>query len=692
MIDKWRSWSNFIDSKVDPSSRWHSGHRELVRTPDRIGDFLVAQLRSSCQGSKEKEIVAEWGRDLFQLLQEYEEQSRLGLVKLASSGRVLLELERGTKATLDILGIVDADVEASWAQELQRERDERVKWFQELLHDDGQFALDMGEDDQQLEVLTLMKYGLRKYGDVLTQREIELISAAYDAVACNANTVVGAIPDWFATSKRGWSRSDRSFIDEGEEACLRQVDTWAQLHHPHRGDDTKVVTDTVDDLNAYMLPDGVTISEILEDIGSLCNEVEDFGDFNRPVYSRLVDVHLQLAAAERPLPLMLVEDFGSILWRFFLQLEARSQGDFSVIATLCATNTIATRNYDLHHDVDRLILSSPILQNASALHYWQPTWEQTSLWQQQALEKCLENPGEFLYGIESESSRAEAMAMIKYETLNSEVDLIDEHEVLKVPRWFIPPHQIELGRHLADGSFGAVYLGKWFSTDVVVKQVLTNQSSRENREQFFHEVNLWASLNHDNLIKLYGACYEGQPFFVCERADEGTLIEYMEGRNRFPVWRALLEAAKGLQYLHERGIVHGDLKGNNILVCDGTAKLTDFGLSTFARSANPIGASGSLGAFRWKAPECLAGSRPTFASDIFSFAMCVIEAIGGEFPWGNSMDESVVKFNVLQKRMIPPRPNGFDDAQWDLIVRMCSYEPHRRPDTTALVHMLQEIV
>jgi serine/threonine protein kinase len=93
------------------------------------------------------------------------------------------------------------------------------------------------------------------------------------------------------------------------------------------------------------------------------------------------------------------------------------------------------------------------------------------------------------------------------------------------------------------------------------------------------------------------------------------------------------DAAKGLDYLHERGIVHGDLKGNSILVCDGIAKLADFGLSAFAMSARED-SSGALGAFRWKAPECLAGSGPTFASDIYSFAMCIVEVISEDFPWG----------------------------------------------------------
>ncbi|GMF14432.1 unnamed protein product [Phytophthora fragariaefolia] len=864
----WRSWSNLVDSKVNVSSRWHSSHEELAPTPDRIGDFLVARLRRATRSAHDQETIGEWGRDLHDQLVEYEEESRL-LVKLAHSGRVVQVLTRGVKTTLGVLNEVDTAVEAKWIQELHRERREREELYRRLLRNGGQLSLEMGDDNQQLEVLTLMKHGIDKFMHVLTDRELDLISEVYDTVTRRVGIVVGEIPSWFATSERQWSGAVTSVIDEGEEACLRQVGVWAKLHHPHVrklygachvgtasvihelsvsryhgippwwymfgcalglkyvherglahrhltienlhsayefkgilsglglirtksseselrnfaaasdvqafglamfkylvdcfsannselddfhhdqrlprcrpnffseeqwsllvrmcaddpadrmsmievvhklesiqkeshddiwGDDveSKVEPEFVDELDSYMIPAAnATITDILQDTNDLCDEIEDFIGVNRPVYDRLLDVYTQLSVSTHPLPVALVEDFSSILWRFFLRLEERSQGEYNSVATLCAANTVANRNYSVHHDIDRIILSTPFLQSSPAVHCWQPTWEQTYQWQQEALRSGLKNPLELLDNLENENDIAEAFSLLQFEGESLPGVYIKDDKLLKlvaraanVPRWLIPPHQIELGRHLADGSFGAVYLGKWFNTDVVVKQVLTNQANRKNREQFFHEVNLWASLNHDNLIKLYGACHEGQPYFVCEQANQGTLIKYLEGRRHFAAWRSIWEAAKGLQYLHERGIIHGDLKGNNILVCDATAKLADFGLSVFARSSNPDDDAGALGAFRWKAPECLAGAGPTFESDIYSFAMCIIEAVSGDFPWGKSMSDSVVKLNVLEKKILPPRPRDFNDNQWDLITRMCSYYPERRPNAAALVHIL----
>ncbi|KAG3239958.1 hypothetical protein PI124_g15127 [Phytophthora idaei] len=106
MINPWRSWGNLIDSKVEGSSRWHSGHDHVLQTSDRIGDFLVTQLRNASRSSQADEVLAEWGRDIHERLADYEQQSRL-LVKLASTGKVVQVLEVGIKTTLDVLGIVD---------------------------------------------------------------------------------------------------------------------------------------------------------------------------------------------------------------------------------------------------------------------------------------------------------------------------------------------------------------------------------------------------------------------------------------------------------------------------------------------------------------------------------------------------------------------------------------------------------
>ncbi|OWY93842.1 TKL protein kinase, partial [Phytophthora megakarya] len=153
------------------------------------------------------------------------------------------------------------------------------------------------------------------------------------------------------------------------------------------------------------------------------------------------------------------------------------------------------------------------------------------------------------------------------------------------------------------------------------------------------------------------------------------------------------DAALGLENLHERGIVHGELKGNNILVCwdkyarTTTTKVADFGLSVFVDHRASSLPSNVLGAIRWKAPECLRGEQPTRESDVFSFGICIVEAATGRFPWGNIPD-CVVRVNVVDKRLIPPRPKEISASLWSVVKRMCHFDPQKRINMSTVVNIL----
>ncbi|GMF24292.1 unnamed protein product [Phytophthora lilii] len=152
---------------------------------------------------------------------------------------------------------------------------------------------------------------------------------------------------------------------------------------------------------------------------------------------------------------------------------------------------------------------------------------------------------------------------------------------------------------------------------------------------FEHEVGLWFGLNHPHVVKLFGGWHIGTPFFVYEEANHGPLNKFLNVQPK-KVWEKLYEAALGLKYLYARGIIHRDLKCDNILVgSDGYAKLTDFGLSA---SDAAVDQGAVTGAVRWVAPECLDGCPATYASDIYSLGMCIIQAVSGKVPWAAIAD------------------------------------------------------
>ncbi|RLN77113.1 hypothetical protein BBJ28_00022397, partial [Nothophytophthora sp. Chile5] len=264
-----------------------------------------------------------------------------------------------------------------------------------------------------------------------------------------------------------------------------------------------------------------------------------------------------------------------------------------------------------------------------------------------------------------------------------------------LPRWFVPQFEVETGAFIAAGGFGAVYRGQWYGTEVVVKEIILKKGDTKlKRVEFLREANTWFQLNHQNVVKMYGGCHVGRLVFVCEYASQGSLKEFSkaEGRDPLLIWSTLLSAATGLRYLHDVGVVHGDLKGDNILIgTDGVAKLTDFGLSFFRKNADLEAEHGALGAYRWKSPECLKGGVATFASDIFSFGMCIIEAVSGALPWGNDMLDIAVKSHV-KKGELPVRPAVFEDDEWALVQQMCCLDSTQRLNIVSVVVRLTAIV
>jgi serine/threonine protein kinase len=167
--------------------------------------------------------------------------------------------------------------------------------------------------------------------------------------------------------------------------------------------------------------------------------------------------------------------------------------------------------------------------------------------------------------------------------------------------WFIPWCELERDQWLTclgKGGFGTVHRAKWLNSDVVGKQMILagdteaqlsisplaswissstvsanvplveDPAVRAARavaiNMFEREADICFGLNHPHVVRLCGACHVGVPFFLCEYATNGTLVEQLR-TNPEQLWRLLFEAALGVQNLHARNIVHSDLKGNNIV-------------------------------------------------------------------------------------------------------------------------------
>ncbi|RLN88034.1 hypothetical protein BBJ28_00026709, partial [Nothophytophthora sp. Chile5] len=200
-------WSTWVDDKVEKSSRWHSSKIGLVRSADILGDHVVWKLREAAQAAGDDTTIAELASKLCKQLKLDDPEAGL-LAKLADTGRVVLHFKRAVDSTLGILNLLDSPVKTAWHQQLQQERDERMMVYEALSTDEERLVREMGDEQQQLEVLTLLRHGCEQYGEeVRTPRELDVMSAVYDAVAWHWNGVVGSTPAWFATSAARWSDS-----------------------------------------------------------------------------------------------------------------------------------------------------------------------------------------------------------------------------------------------------------------------------------------------------------------------------------------------------------------------------------------------------------------------------------------------------------------------------------------------------
>ncbi|KAF1331653.1 Serine/threonine protein kinase, partial [Globisporangium splendens] len=237
-------------------------------------------------------------------------------------------------------------------------------------------------------------------------------------------------------------------------------------------------------------------------------------------------------------------------------------------------------------------------------------------------------------------------------------------------------------------------------TKVVVKCMLHASDATEEdsaaKQAFVREMDLWFKFNHPHVITMYCACHvSSPPFIVCEDAADGNLLQFLSASNdnRQFTWRLLYQAALGFEYIHSHNVVRGDLKCNNILVgADGQAKIADFGLNpvydnaSCDATATPIHSEGGV---RWKAPECVGPSnrKTTFASDVYSFAMCVIEALMLEVPFGTLDDEEIEK--KITSGEIPSQPSDVADDKWVLVNLMTTLDPVERVKLPTVIQLLK---
>lgn len=238
---------------------------------------------------------------------------------------------------------------------------------------------------------------------------------------------------------------------------------------------------------------------------------------------------------------------------------------------------------------------------------------------------------------------------------------------------------------LGAGGMGVVYEGHDPKLHRTVAIKVGLRSRAHDTERFVREARAMAALQHPNVVALYDFGFENDtPYLVLERVRAeslGELFGHLEPARRRA---ALLEAGEGLRAAHRAGIVHRDVKPDNILIGHGgRARLTDFGLAAFEAahtdtvpSSRTARTAAGVGTLAYMSPEQHIGDPATVCSDVYAFCVSVVEVLGGRRPFvGRSAAEL-----LTAKRKGAPRVllQGLPRRLRSVLRRGLEPDPHAR--------------
>ncbi|KAJ3555534.1 hypothetical protein NM688_g2523 [Phlebia brevispora] len=281
--------------------------------------------------------------------------------------------------------------------------------------------------------------------------------------------------------------------------------------------------------------------------------------------------------------------------------------------------------------------------------------------------------------------------------------LYDVGEDVVFKRFIISSLEVDfnVNHPIGQGASGKVYEGTWNGATVAIKRMHAEDGqmlSREQRQEFHHELRTWSELRHPNVLPFYGACLEAEiPFLLMKYCSFGTMDRYLPNHLDADRMKLAHSVAAGLAYLHSQNIIHADIKGPNVLIGDDhDALLSDFGLALRlheyrSQTSFSIKMDRRRGTLVFMAPEVLQGTtKPNEAADVYSLGLTIWQMFSdGKVPYANFWDSNRLIERVVDDGYREARPARMtEDYVWDLLQRCWAAKPEDRPTAQDVLRVL----
>ncbi|MCX8037201.1 MAG: protein kinase [Candidatus Sumerlaeia bacterium] len=227
--------------------------------------------------------------------------------------------------------------------------------------------------------------------------------------------------------------------------------------------------------------------------------------------------------------------------------------------------------------------------------------------------------------------------------------------------------KFEILDEIGHGGMGIVYRARQISLDRIVALKMLSASlvdDPEFRNRFCQEAKIIARLSHPNILHVYDILDHGTDFWIVMEYLEGqSLRDVLREAGRLPIAKAVhiaAQVANGLAYAHSKGIIHRDIKPDNIMMLpDDQVKIMDFGIAHLRGSSIHTQTGVAMGTPQFMSPEQAAGKPVDARSDLYSLTVVLYRMLTGELPFTADSPVAVALKHVQEP---PPRPSRINPA------------------------------